>query len=1196
MLTPKTARSYVWLYLALLKYEWMNISVDGWTRLTSRGYRDGIPLAVLLRSHRIATNNTYCLSYREAWQFWGVFPQRCFVILRLVVTPSSVAGKKCTHFFKTYQNASIPLKYPLNANYEYQVFSNQQKTRTYFACFSFSSDYVGKGEPSSASYTPAPTRTSEAVKLSRDSRLDETVEGGVVPMRAPTPALMPKLTLSLPAAYEEQATPLREALRMACCHSPGSRVVIWPAIPAGTDGISGIDEGNEDCRSGERKDYGGIGNTGCRERERAGARPVMDSERSDVSRGSMEEEGTVAATDLAAGEEKRLRRLWASWCESTGARLFLGGMERVGGSRERNIEHGPFESGLLWRGPVSTGPSRPPTPGFPALEGFSLRVTPSWLAAMMGGGNDVCGVTGVGSSAASILARAPALRLARAISPATALRSCHLLADGTSAPALELSVCDRDRFPGSAAFLERCAANRTGLLLVAAAPLSMEACAGRGHYGLVPEWKEEGLAMVCFPTFPRWWEGKPPDGTSTWSVTLIRRPFEFSEDAVDALVEESGTWELGTRCREVGAFLPPSMGVSPGKTKSYPSSLPIAVEGEYREEDKWGGLEEEGDGVASSIASLPFYTGDELGALRTEICRFWAEVKVLPPPPEARDSCPSAPVEGVVASDVSLNSDDVVERTSRSKTSRTATCTVAAVESRKRRKIEPSGSVNGKFHQKDLPTLSGLSAEGTDGVGAEMESSSVSRAVRLLRSNATEKAKTASTTVQAVGGGHAARDSPKLCGASAPAGGRTPGSTFLCPSAETTIYASFGAWHDHGVGCDDVRFSWAEEALLPGAARSRARQTTANVSARTSSSCSKGEGAFESGVSRGEKPRLLEIQEGVTPALAAAAEAGATRGEIASSRPLSTAEQALEKAGEKQRARKKERRLVAKEQSARMNQPRPRPRVAGSSSSGGGGGIGPGRVGRGSKVRRGGSLTARATSVGAGGVGTGTLGRSLSGSKLCRGSLILGRSVGGDVKEPVDRKMATKDDRKSNSGSSSSSVWGKTSPGAAGITDSGETKEAVFLDSRCFYRGGDRGKTAKDVPASGMKKAADSGLVRRATTGSSSSNSSDGQVRRKILEENDSEGRKGSADATRSGKRNPVEGIGLANGGRERGTLGKSRRADGVTRADRDPGTSDSAAASTSCGEGFGGVGGEAMIGWEGGDEGGLLPRPPLWG
>lgn len=933
---------------------------------------------------------------------------------------------------------------------------------------------------------------------------------------------MPKLTLSLPAAYKEQAIPLREALRMACCYSPGSRVFIWPAVPAGNDDISGIDGG--------RKDYEGIGNTGCGKRVMEGARPVMEE---DVPRGLMEEEDTVAATELATGEE-RLGRLWDSWCDSTGARLFLDGEGKAGGNRKNSIDHGPFELGLLWRGPVSTGATYPPSPGFPALDGFSLSVTPSWIAAMMGGGNGVSGVTGVGSSAASILARAPVLRLARAISPAAALRSCHLLADSTSAPGLELSVYDRDRFPGSAAFLERCASNRTGLLLIAAAPISVEACVGRGYNGIIPELQEEGLAMVCFPSFPRQWEGKPPNSASTWSVTLIRRPFEFSEDAVDALVGESGALDAVTRCPKGAAFLSSSTGVSPGKKRSHQSLLPKVVE------DKCGELEAEGDSVASSIASLPVYTGDELCALRTEVCRVWSDAKVLHPPPAAQDSCDSVALERVV----SLNGDDGGERTLRSKTSRTSSCTAASVYSRKRRKIEPPGAAN-----RSLPMLSGLSTEGTDYVNAGIESSSVSRAIRLLRGSAAERAK-----VTLVGGSHADRDNPKLFGASAPAGSHAPGSNFFGPSTETIIYTSFGAWHGRSVGCD-ARFSWAEEVMLPGAAQSRARQTTSNASAQTSS---KGEDVFDGGVPRGNNPGILETREGVTPGLAAAAEEGAA----ASSRLLSTAEQALEKAGEKQRARKKERRLVAKEQSARMNQPRPRPRANGNSSSSGGGGIGAGRAGGGSKVRRGGSLTTRATSVG---------GRFLSGSKLCRGSLILGRSVEGDVKEPVDRKMATKDDRKTNNGS----VCRITPHGAAGLSDCGE---GMLVDSRPFVRGGERGDVAKDVLTVGTKKAADSGLVRRATTcSSSSSNSSDGRVRRKIMKDNDSEGPNGN------GKRYTVEGIGLANGGRQRETLGTGGRVDGVSKMGRDPDTGDSAAASTSCGESFGGVGGEAMVLGDGG-------------
>ena len=169
----------------------------------------------------------------------------------------------------------------------------------------------------------------------------------------------------------------------------------------------------------------------------------------------------------------------------------------------------------------------------------------------------------VSSAAASILGRAQELRLARVITPVEAARACHLLSDGASAPALELCVDDAERFPGSAAFLEGRAADGRGLLLVAVAssslsPLPLATVSGGRGGGGVPSDEEEGLAMVCFPHpnlhrnrhrrrscngggKPGLGEtetGGPPGGRTVWSVTLFRRPTEFSEEAVSALLGE----------------------------------------------------------------------------------------------------------------------------------------------------------------------------------------------------------------------------------------------------------------------------------------------------------------------------------------------------------------------------------------------------------------------------------------------------------------------------------------------------------------------------------------------------------------------------------------------------------------------------------------------------------------------------------
>ncbi|CAM9512732.1 unnamed protein product [Ectocarpus sp. 12 AP-2014] len=317
------------------------------------------------------------------------------------------------------------------------------------------------------------------------------------------PPLPPPLTLSEPVD-RPCSGPLRSALLETRAHFPRSRITIFPACV-------------QTPRSGEDD---GSSSSSCRDKNGCG-------------------------TEL----RRAWQRQWKAWCESTGARVFLGGGVSAA------IGAGPvLDAGLLWRGPVVAGATRtmvsapappsatstttiaakvpprtssgtsssaatlhnpnPPQPAraipvFPSLDGFALRlaaasVAPSASGAVEGVPRGAAAGGGpaatVARGASSTLGRAPSLRLARVISPTEVARACHLLADGDLAPALELFVEDDERCRGSAEFLKRWAVDGRGLLLVTGASAAEATGGVRG--GRAEAGKggvDEGLAMACFP-------------------------------------------------------------------------------------------------------------------------------------------------------------------------------------------------------------------------------------------------------------------------------------------------------------------------------------------------------------------------------------------------------------------------------------------------------------------------------------------------------------------------------------------------------------------------------------------------------------------------------------------------------------------------------------------------------------------------
>ena len=782
--------------------------------------------------------------------------------------------------------------------------------------------------------------TREAVERSSSKPIDldsgrggKPSRGGVGLVRCPAQSL----TLSLPAADEAQAAPLLEALQIVRHHSPESRVVIWPAaVNASSDEDDGTDVDEK----------------------------IVAAEATEIARSDPRDEWEI-------------RRRWASWCGTTGARLFLGSPQTGGDSWRSGQLVEPVDPGLLWRGPIVGGstsapeataeekqPFSLPKTDFPPLEGFALRVTP--VSPPLPGGGDSRGVVGLARSAASILSRAPALRLDRVISPSDAARSCHLFADGASAPALELSVFDRERFPGSAAFLDECAATRRGLLLVAVAPRTTAAVGmakgeSRNHFSAAAG-EKEGLALACFPFLRRRPSGRKHRAAS-WSATLFRRPSEFSKEAVDALVGE--TFDSNPPPLQPLPPRPPSMG------ERALGSTPSAVE-----DQKLRGLLGRRDGsiIHEAIASLPLYTAS---SLCSEARRFLVEAKSPPIPRES----PADFLEGGVAIAPG-------EAGSRDETRAFRSKTRTAASSRKRRGVEPLSlaSAEGKAEEATIPTPTST---------ALLSATKKQRVISALESWATrlhsdvfalvETAKETGGNAARGGGGYcdpSTRDDPKP---------RGPGSAPAAKFAARAIYASFGAWQGPG-----GRLSWAEEALLPGARPPSASGSNGAVIAGRRFSPPRGGfpgGKREPLETRAEASYAPRFESGAQGAAErAGAGAGVVGGALAAPRTLSTAEQALEKAGSKQRARKKERRMVAREQRARIDRPHPRPRHRPASSSVGvGSSAGRGVVG--GIYRRGGSLSSL-PSPGAG-AGAGALGRSVQGSKLCRGSLILGRSVGG---------------------------------------------------------------------------------------------------------------------------------------------------------------------------------------------------------
>ncbi|CAN0423058.1 unnamed protein product, partial [Pylaiella littoralis] len=362
---------------------------------------------------------------------------------------------------------------------------------------------------------------------------------------------------------------------------------------------------------------------------------------------------------------------------------------------------------------------------FPTLEGFALRVMAAGGAAETGGPwtsgrvrDSGCGdyrsrnvgesddhrpknddddddddnggrsVVVIARATATALGRTPALRLARVVSPGEVARVAYLLADLDLAPALELFVEDEERFPGSAAFLKGWAADGRGMLLVAAEAAETATAAGgvvdgcKGGRGGIGGGK--GMAMACFP-HQRGAKGKDDQGgggtvTTSWSVTLFRRPWEFSEAAASALVGESGgggglsfgfgQGGLGLRS---GSELPPPpdpLTAPSSRFQSRPQSEETEEEKEDQEKKTFGAV----------VASLPVYTSASL--LSDARCMFHP----LQSPAESADA-PSSPMPPPGGSAVAA-----AAAASGGKRRRSATAAAVAASAMPGRSSSPRGS------------------------------------------------------------------------------------------------------------------------------------------------------------------------------------------------------------------------------------------------------------------------------------------------------------------------------------------------------------------------------------------------------------------------------------------------------------------------------------------------------------------------
>ncbi|CAM9166510.1 unnamed protein product [Sphacelaria rigidula] len=832
------------------------------------------------------------------------------------------------------------------------------------------------------------------------------------------------------SARDRCAFPLREAIRNACANfANGSRVTIWPARSgagidrdSGQDSIPGKVSNNENAV--ERKERTGYASASANEgllctdwsawgRSLGATVFVASRQASNYSTHSLRSCTTADESPVQPG------LLWRGSIVSAVTTVLRSAEEP---SRASGSSPNPPSSSQQQQEEVSAK-------AIPTLTGFAIRIAASNfgvhtchdggrhsrdnVSTANASGGCTVGVTGttaptspplatrVTAMAEKLLARTSALRLARVVTPAAVARVCHLLADGALTPPLELFVHDPCRFPGSAAFLESCGKDGKGLLLVAA-PVSPAAVAKTtgcfdpektgndvAAIGAHAAIAEEGLAMVCFPSrtycaggtgrgdYPNGddcdglgdvfrdgargsseeLEGDGREGrrATVWSVTLFRQPSEFSEEAVKALVGE------GHRPR-------------PEWSERIEQATTVKNENSVKPASRFSSSSKRH--FMNVLGAMPRYTGDSLQREAATLVRQVNGRDPVPSPPRPLSKIePSEPARRSCRKAAAKATEQLMSHTGPA--SPVDTLGTAAQPPGKRPKSASEVAIINKSGE--LAEGNGEAAMEID--GDELESSPTmanlanavmdARAVRLRNLSAAHKIGDVGPQPSFEAGYNDAADAALY--ALTPAG---------AAATALVLYDSFGAW-----GHDD-RLFWAEETLLPSSGDTSgvmgrpgtskaARRERSGEGARTSS-CS-GAGGVDGGVGGGK------------PA------AGAAGGVASSSRfvdaekknrPLSTAEEALEKAGRQQRERVKERKMVAREQRARMNCPRPRPRVGGGVDGGGGGGGGGGsssssngvgshRVGSGKgRFRRGSSTTA-----------------SVAGPKLSRGSRLLGKSV-----------------------------------------------------------------------------------------------------------------------------------------------------------------------------------------------------------
>lgn len=884
---------------------------------------------------------------------------------------------------------------------------------------------------------------------------------GVIP---PTKRLS-RLTLSAHAG-EPRSAPLREALRAVFEMFPGSsRVTIWPSaggaacttdypasaltsakvlagVPLGgaaTENTAAVDCG---CSGGQSDEGGAV----ARNRE---IRRQWEPWCSSVS---------GARVVVGGGRPGRHHGEGPDGGGSTGEE-----------DREQQTMEVVLEPGLLWRGPVVAAATiAPPTEDppataslggsapdqgsvFPALEGFALRVAaarrPKGGRALGDGGKEEEEVSDqlrtvpgsmatVSRAAAGILARASSLRLSRVISPSAVARVCHLLADGAAAPALELYAYDAERFPGGAAFLEGWAADGRGMLLVATAAAGTVAegggcgerdVAGETAAGAASAAQgEEGLAMACFPVGGRY-RGRERGGSggggggssdagatvaaaagAVWSVTLFRRPSEFSEEAVAALVSGRGAFLEGAppRCLKAAATVDDVSeggqdGSSPAPRSLRRSSRISNTATTNISEDDKGGEQTPAEGGVQSVPAVAASASiaDVIGGLPVFTWKsLLAETSVV--------------VAGPVPSSSSkdgLSKNTLLGTAVSWKKGRGTPAALAAREG----DVGLGRAVDGR--------LAGPSTCGSSTTLPSIRGTTAANKKLLVSPEVS-----GGTTNQTYGG-----IDRTTSAASSSASGHLADPTVAAAAAATyAVYGTFGNWRGDGPG-GVRRFCWAEESLLPnvgnrkllsdGSSGSRVGNAAAGGvppsaasggggggggrDPRTAEAAGNNEAMLEER-GRGDKTAMSSSSSSSSSSRGAGVTAaGAAAVAVPPRRTLSTAEEALEKAGHQQRARVKERRVIAREQSARMDRPRPRnwqggragsSRAAAAVSASSGAGVsGSGVVRRpnggavgGGAFRRGSATAAVASSA------SGT-GWSAAGSKLSRGSLILERSVGG---------------------------------------------------------------------------------------------------------------------------------------------------------------------------------------------------------